>query len=239
MFTLNIDGVKKSFGTKSVLSGASFVFEKGKIYGLIGRNGAGKTTLFNCINSDLSQDEGSITIHSEQGVRPVTTDDIGYVLSEPIVPDFLTAGEFIKFLIEIQPKNDRVFLSPEEYLDQMSITPEDNAKLLKDFSHGMKNKIQMLVNFIIDPPILLLDEPLTSLDIVVADEMKKILRGKSEDHIIIFSTHILELALDLCDEIVILSGGVLEEVPKGGLDDLGFKERIISALRDSGDENDK
>ncbi len=236
MFTLNIDGVKKSYGSKTVLDGASFSFEKGKIYGLIGRNGAGKTTLFNCINSDIKQDSGSITIQVDRDVRPVITDDIGYVLSEPIVPDFLTATEFIKFLIEIQPKSARTFLAPNEYLSQMSISSDDCSKLLKDFSHGMKNKIQMLVNFIIDPPILLLDEPLTSLDIVVADEMKKILRGKSEDHVIILSTHILELAVDLCDEIVILSDGVLEEVPKGDLDDLGFKERIISALR--GDEND-
>ncbi len=234
---LIIDGVKKSFGTKQVLAGSTFTFEAGKIYGMIGRNGAGKTTLFNCINKDLKQDTGSIHIVADGIEREVTTDDIGYVLSEPIVPEFLTAREFIKFLIEIQPKDEKTYLTPDEYLEWMSIIPEDRGKLLKDFSHGMKNKIQMLVNFIIDPPILLLDEPLTSLDVVVADEMKQLLRRKREGHILILSTHILELALDLCDEIVILSDGVLSEVMKGELDDIGFKERIISTLR--GDENDQ
>ena len=60
----------------------------------------------------------------------------------------------------------------DEYFAEMSIAPEDRDKLLKDYSHGMKNKMQMLVNIIAQPNILLLDEPLTSLDVVVAEEMK-------------------------------------------------------------------
>ena len=89
----------------------------------------------------------------------------------------------------------------------MSIAPEDRDKLLKDYSHGMKNKMQMLVNIIAQPNILLLDEPLTSLDVVVAEEMKNLLRSLKDGRITIFSTHILDLALDLCDEIVLLSHG--------------------------------
>ena len=95
----------------------------------------------------------------------------------------------------------------------------------------MKNKMQMLVNFIAEPGILLLDEPLTSFDVVVADEMKKLLRNMKEDHIIIFSTHIMELALDLCDEIVILNDGVLQEIDKADLDNSAFKDKIIAVLR--------
>ena len=118
----------------------------------------------------------------------------------------------------------------------MSIEEEDRDRLLKDYSHGMKNKMQMLVNFLADPPVLLLDEPLTSFDVVVAEEMKQMLKAIKKDHIIIFSTHIMELALDLCDEIVILNHGVLEEVPKEHLNKQEFKDRIIDALR--GGEND-
>ncbi len=118
----------------------------------------------------------------------------------------------------------------------MSIEEEDRDRLLKDYSHGMKNKMQMLVKLIADPPVLLLDEPLTSFDVVVAEEMKQMLKAIKKDHIIIFSTHIMELALDLCDEIVILNHGVLEEVPKEHLNKQEFKDRIIDALR--GGEND-
>ena len=69
----------------------------------------------------------------------------------------------------------------------------------------MKNKMQILINIIAKPKVILLDEPLTSLDIVVQDEMKKLFKTLKKDHIIIFSTHILELAMDLCDSIVILN----------------------------------
>lgn len=96
----------------------------------------------------------------------------------------------------------------------------------------MKNKMQMLVNIIANPNILLLDEPLTSFDVVVAEEMKQMLKEIKKNHIIIFSTHIMELALDLCDEIVILNKGVLEEVDKNNLDNKQFKEKIIASLKE-------
>ena len=121
----------------------------------------------------------------------------------------------------------------DAYFDYMSIAFEDRDKLLKDYSHGMKNKMQMLVNIIAKPNILLLDEPLTSLDVVVAEEMKQILRGLKKDRIIIVSTHIMDLALDLCDEIVLLNHGVLTEVDKTDMDSQEFKEKILAALRDN------
>ena len=96
----------------------------------------------------------------------------------------------------------------------------------------MKNKMQMLINIIAKPPVLLLDEPLTSLDVVVAEEMKGILRSLKADRITIFSTHIMDLALDLCDEIVLLHNGVLEGIDKSNADKEEFKEKIISALKE-------
>ena len=116
---------------------------------------------------------------------------------------------------------------------QTCALPIYRDKLLKDYSHGMKNKMQMLVNIIAKPNILLLDEPLTSLDVVVAEEMKQILRGLKKDRIIIVSTHIMDLALDLCDEIVLLNHGVLTEVDKTDMDSQEFKEKILAALRDN------
>ena len=77
----------------------------------------------------------------------------------------------------------------------------------------------------------MLDEPLTSFDVVVAEEMKNLLRDIKKDHIIIFSTHIMELALDLCDEIVLLNKGVLEYVDKSQKKGEPLKEKIIEALK--------
>ena len=228
---LVIKHLKKSFEKKEVLKDINFEFEKGKIYGLLGRNGAGKTTLFNCLNEDLELDGGEFYINdgSDRNIKP---EDIGYVLSTPNVPEFLTGREFLKFFIEINEKRIKNKKTTDEYFDFVQIEKEDRDKLMKDYSHGMKNKMQMLVNIIASPDILLLDEPLTSLDVVAQEEMKQLFKDIKKDHIIIFSTHIMELALDLCDEIVILNKGVLTEIENDKEDTQSFKNKIIEALKE-------
>ena len=163
--------------------------------------------------------------------RELQAQDVGYVLSTPTVPEFLTAREFLKFFLEINEGKIRSPQPLDVYFDRMNIAPEDRDKLLKDYSHGMKNKMQMLVNLIAEPTLFLLDEPLTSLDVVVAEEMKALLRHQKAGRVTIFSTHLMDLALDLCDEIVLLSHGVLSRVDKANLDEEGFKEKIIAALQ--------
>lgn len=231
-----MEHVSKRYGEKQVLRDVDFAFESGKIYGLLGRNGAGKTTLFNCVNGDIKADSGNFFIIEGDNRRNLKPEDIGYVLSTPTVPEFLTGREFLKFFLDIHEKTIRNPRPLDEYFDGMSIAPEDRDKLLKDYSHGMKNKMQMLISIIAQPNILLLDEPLTSLDVVVAEEMKQLLRSLKTGRITIFSTHIMDLALDLCDEIVLLNHGELEIVDKENLDSQEFKEKIIAALREDSHE---
>ena len=226
---LIVKDLTKKFDQKQVLTNINFTFEQGKIYGLLGRNGAGKTTFFNCLNKDIPFDSGTFLLE-DKDQKEVTLSDIGYVLSTPNVPEFLTGREFLKFFLEINQKEIKDLKSIDEYFDFMHIEVEDRDKLLKDYSYGMKNKMQMLVNIIANPKILLLDEPLTSLDVVVAEEMKQMLKSIKKDHIIIFSTHIMELALSLCDEIVILNHGKLEEIDRNNISDKEMKDKIIGAL---------
>lgn len=227
-----IEHLSKRYEQKEVLKDIDFTFQEGKIYGLLGRNGAGKTTLFNCLNRDIKADGGTFSLEENGVRREVASEDIGYVLSTPTVPEFLTGREFLKFFLDINKSSIQNPKSLDEYFAMMSIAPEDRDKLLKDYSHGMKNKMQMLINIIAQPKILLLDEPLTSLDVVVAEEMKQLLRSLKEGRITIFSTHIMDLALDLCDEIVLLSHGELEVVEKSNLDNQEFREKIIAALKE-------
>ena len=228
---LVIKHLKKSFEKKEVLKDINFEFEKGKIYGLLGRNGAGKTTLFNCLNEDLELDGGEFYINDKVD-RKIKPEDIGYVLSTPNVPEFLTGKEFLTFFLEINKDKIKDEKTIDDYFDLVKISKEDQDKLLKEYSHGMKNKMQMLINFIANPKVLLLDEPLTSLDIVVQEEMKQVLKNMKKDHILIFSTHILELALDLCDEIVILNNKKLELVEKSNLNMKKYKNKIIDCLKE-------
>ena len=228
---LVVKDIKKRYNKNEVLKGLNFKFEEGKIYALLGRNGAGKTTFFNCLNNDVDMDGGEYYFEDDKGNRANIADsDFGYVLSTPVVPDFLTAREFIRFFLEINEDKIKDKKDENYYFELVHIKEEDRDKLLKDFSHGMKNKMQMLVNIVSNSKILLLDEPLTSLDVVVAEEMKELLKSIKHDRILIFSTHIMELAMTLCDEIVLLNHGVLEEIDKKNLSNDELKNKIIKAL---------
>ncbi|WP_127585387.1 ABC transporter ATP-binding protein [Paenibacillus koleovorans] len=229
---LTLNQLTKSFGDKQVLQNADFSFQKGKIYGLLGRNGAGKTTLFNCLSGEMKLDGGQARLEEDGRSRELREEDVGYVYSLPILPEFLTGYEFIKFFMDINRGNLQSTLSIDAYFDTMSMTQEDRHRLIKSYSHGMKNKIQMLLFLITKPPVILLDEPLTSFDVIVALEVKQMLREMKRDHILVFSTHILQLATDLCDELVILNNGRLSSVPADVLSSPGFEQNIIQLLKD-------
>ncbi len=225
---LILKDIIKSYDKKDVIRKASFEFEKGKIYGLLGRNGAGKTTLFDCVYGELPITSGSIMLEVDGDINKPKVDDVGYVLSTPSVPGFLTAREFVKFFIDINKEKIPNLKTIDEYLDIVGIKNEDRDRLIKDYSLGMKNKVQLLMCLIVEPKVILLDEPLSSFDVVIAEEMKKLLINLKAEHIIIFSTHIMELAMELCDEVVILSEGTLTQSPKD-------KEIIIERLKKDAD----
>ena len=233
---LILDNLVKRFDSNTVINGASFEFESGYIYGLLGRNGAGKTTLFNLINEDLLADSGTIMLEDSNGRRPAGDDDIGYVLSTPIVPDFMTGRELIKFFIDINKEKISDLKTVDEYLDMVDISPDSRDKLIRDYSHGMKNKMMLLLTIIANPPIWLLDEPLTSFDVVVAEEMKQLLRSLKSDKMIVFSTHIMELALSLCDKIVLLKNGKLRLLEQGDMTREEFETHIIDVLKEGDPE---
>ncbi|MGO2082465.1 ABC transporter ATP-binding protein [Vagococcus sp.] len=231
---LVIEEVTKSFKEKQVISEASFEFEKGKIYGLLGRNGAGKTTLFNCIAKTSPEDKGKIQFEDD-GIRSdYELTDIGLVQATPVVPDFMTGYEFIKFFIEMNQEQMKNIRTPDEYLAKVGIEKADRHRLLKDYSHGMKNKVQMMATMMIQPPVLLLDEPLTSFDVVAAHEMKELILSMKQNSVVIFSTHILQLAQDLCDEIVLLHNGKLTGIPASQIHDPRFEEEVVELLSAKG-----
>ena len=82
---LKVENLIKSFEEKRVIKGADYSFEKGKIYGLLGRNGAGKTTLFNCISGEMDFDSGKIYMTDEENSESMNYEKIGYVYSTPIL----------------------------------------------------------------------------------------------------------------------------------------------------------
>ena len=227
---LVIENLSKSFDDKEVIKEASYEFEKGTVYALLGRNGAGKTTLFRLITEAIKKDSGEIYIEENGTQTPVSFDDVFMMVAEPDLPKFLTGYEFIRFFIDANRENIKDLKDIDYYLDLIDFDEEDSHRLIQSYSTGMKNKIQMLMFLILKPRIILMDEPLTSLDVVVSLQMKKIIRQIHEDHIMVFSTHILQLAKDICDKIVLLSEKKLSGLDDSYLADPDFEDKLISIL---------
>jgi len=224
---LKLERVTKRFEKKVILDEVSYTFERGKIYGLLGRNGAGKTTLFNCIAHNLGIDSGALIL---DGDAAYDSTEIGYIHTLPQLPVFLTGYEFIKYFMDANKKRLPASQPPEAYLNRIGIAEKDHHLLIRDYSHGMQNKLQMVAALMIQPPVLLLDEPLTSFDLVAAHDIKQLLISIKSETIIIFSTHIMPLARELCDEIVLLHQRTLEQIDAVRFQSPEFEEEIIQLL---------
>ena len=229
---LALKNINKSFDDKQLFNDVTFNFETGKIYGLLGRNGAGKTTLFNCIAQNLSVDSGSIAIIDDAGQENTAYEntEIGFVTTTTHLPDFMTGLEFVHFVMDLNRERLTTPYSARENLTRYGINDSDQNKLLRDYSHGMQNKVQMLVTEVTNTPIYLLDEPLTSFDPVAAYEVKERIRELKSQAIVIFSTHILELAKELCDEIVLLHDQKLEVLGNDKIQSQDFEKEIVTIL---------
>lgn len=229
--TLKIINLSKSYGKKEILDNVSFTFESNKIYGIVGRNGVGKTTFFEVLNKDTPYNDGSIKIDNND-----IDENVSLIPATPNVPPFLTGREFVSFFLELNKDKLKNPKTIDEYFKMIDISPNDQNKIMKNYSTGMKNKIETLLGIISEKEVLLLDEPLTSLDIVVQEEVKKLLKSVKKDRIIIVTTHILDIALDLCDEIIILKDKKFELIDSKDLEKKAYRDSIIKALKDKNND---
>ena len=139
----------------------------------------------------------------------------------------------VQFFVEANQEKIGQTIDIDDYFSQIDFAEDDRDRLIQSYSTGMKNKIQMLMFMILRPQVILMDEPLTSLDVVVQHEMKEWIRRIRGDHIILFSTHILQLAKDLCDKVVLLKNGSLLAVDED-LQDADIENRVIHLLTEEG-----
>lgn len=225
-----IQDLYKSFEGKEVLKGINYTFQKGKSYTILGKNGSGKTTLFNCISQEIDYDSGMIMVDDE---RPIEHHDVGYVYTTPMLPDFMTAYEFLIYFSDLHEERGLSRHRVDEYLDTINFSMEDRHRLIKDYSTGMKNKIQMLAMVLLKPNVLLMDEPLTSLDLLAAIDMKKMLQKVKQDCVMILSTHIVSIAKELSDQILLLKDGKLIELDMDELQKNDFEEQLVEMLKDA------
>ncbi|KKK40603.1 hypothetical protein LCGC14_0500800 [marine sediment metagenome] len=231
---ISITNLKKFFGDVKAVNGLSFKVYPGEVFGLLGPNGAGKTTTIKLLLGLLEPNEGDIRVF---GLNPEQHEveikrRIGYVSEEPLIFKSLTPKELFNFVASIRELNEEDSTKRvKEYLESLDAI-EYYDQLIATLSHGNKQKIQIIAAILHEPDLLILDEPIAGLDAKSVRVFKSILelhvqRGGS----VLFSTHIMEIAQELCDRIGIINKGKMVGI--GTIDELRQQaDKVGASLED-------
>lgn len=219
---IKAENLKKVYGGDFVsVDNLSFHIEKGEIAGFVGQNGAGKTTTIKMLTGILMPTEGRVTIngYDMQGEPLSAKKSIGYIADNPDIFLRLTGLEYVNFIADIYGVSEK---DRKERIGQMAerFGMEDSMnRQMVSYSHGMRQKMMVIAALVHNPPVWILDEPMTGLDPNAAYELKKMMREHAEaGNCVFFSTHVLEVAEKLCDKIIMIKKG--QDIYQGTLEAL-------------------
>ena len=253
--TLVLDRISKRFGDFTAVSELSLQVRPGRVFGLIGPNGAGKTTTIRMIVNITIPDSGRIELFG----RPMDTvlqNRIGYLPEERGLYRKMKVGEQLRFFAELKDMrgkeaDERI----DSWLRKLQLS-DWKDKLAKDLSKGMQQKVQFITAVIHDPDLVILDEPFSGLDPVNVELMKQtILEKKAAGKTIILSTHQMEIAEKLCDDVCMINkakkvlDGRLREIRRSfarnavalqfeGGDGLLNDTSLVANVRQNGDDTE-
>ena len=234
--TVLVNQVTKSFGEFTAVNQLSLEVRPGRIYGLLGPNGAGKTTTIRMIVNITAPDSGEIKIFGKQ-ITPELQDRIGYLPEERGLYKKMKVGEQLKFFAELKNvKGKDAEQRIDRWLAKLKLS-EWKLKKSMELSKGMQQKIQFITAVLHEPDLLILDEPFSGLDPVNVELLKDVvLELKSAGKTIIFSTHQMEVAERICDDICLINRS--RKVLEGSIREVkrGFGRNSV-ALRFEGDES--
>ena len=220
-YAVTLESVSKRFGDVWAVRDLSLRIGYGRVYGLLGPNGSGKSTTMKMILGLVKPDSGKILVDGiDVSKDPVEVRKIvGYVPETSRLYDYLTGIEYLDFIGEaygMSPEERKRRI--EEFLEAFELKGREN-ELISGYSKGMKQKIALIAALIHKPRILILDEPLSGLDPRSARIVKDLIHELAEEGVTtIFSTHILEIADAVCDELAIMYEG--RKIAEGKPDEL-------------------
>ncbi|MBR0415326.1 MAG: ABC transporter ATP-binding protein [Clostridia bacterium] len=209
---IEVQNYTKQFGENTIVKDISFTAKDGAITGFIGHNGAGKSTTIKAMTGVIKPTAGTILINGiDIGKEPQKAKfQFGYVADTPDHFLRLSGLEYLNFIADVYdtPVDGRAQFI-ETYAKRFGIFDSLNQQILA-YSHGMRQKIMIMGALIHNPSVWILDEPLTGLDPQSAYELKLMMREHADKgNTVFFSTHVLEVAEKLCDEILIIKSGEL------------------------------
>jgi ABC-2 type transport system ATP-binding protein len=199
--TVKLDRVSKSFGEFTAVKELSLDVRAGRVFGLLGPNGAGKTTTIRMIVNITAPDSGSISLFGRK-IDPELQDRIGYLPEERGLYRRMRIVDQLRFFAELKNVRGKQRESKiDEWLARVKLSEWKNKRSM-ELSKGMQQKIQFITSVIHDPDLLILDEPFSGLDPINTELLKEIVLDlKRAGKTIIFSTHQMEVAERICDDI--------------------------------------
>ena len=221
MNAFEVTNLTKTFENVTAVDNASFIVPEKSVFGLIGRNGAGKTTSLRMMMNIYQPDSGEI-IFRGQKVGQDFKDSTGYLPEERGLYKKMKVLETLLFLSELKGKKGKdITKKAEEYLKRFDLSDRKNSKI-EDLSKGNQQKVQFIATILHDPEFLIFDEPFSGLDPINTDLLKQIiLEMKEEGKVIIFSTHLMDFAEKMCDNIAMIDHGKI--ILDGKLDEIKKK----------------
>jgi ABC-2 type transport system ATP-binding protein len=203
--TVKLENITKSFGDFVAVSRLTLSVRAGRIYGLLGRNGAGKTTTIRMIVNITAPDSGRIELFGQQ-ITPELQDHIGYLPEERGLYKKMKIGDQLRFFAELKNVNGKAVEERiDKWLARLKLTEWKNKKAM-ELSKGMQQKVQFITAILHEPDLLILDEPFSGLDPVNVELLKDIVLDlKAAGRTIIFSTHQMEIAEKICDDICLIN----------------------------------
>jgi len=211
---IEITGVSKSYnkGMIKAVDGVCLTVEDGEIFGFLGPNGAGKTTLIKMITGILNADEGIIRINGRDIKKePLEAKkQFGFVPDDPNIFSRLAGIEYLNFIADIYKVSPEIRAERmQELLKRFEMTSAA-GDLIQSYSHGMKQKIVVIGALLHNPPVWILDEPMTGLDPRSSYDLKEMMREHADaGKTVFFSTHVLDVAEKICDRMAIINKGKL------------------------------
>jgi len=218
---LRIEHLTKTFGDKKAVDDLSVHISRGEIYGFIGHNGAGKTTTLKSVVGILKPDEGEIIIDGlSLKDNPIECKKrIAYIPDNPDIYNFMTGIQYLNFVSDIFGLSDSERKEKiGKYADIFELKT-DLGESVNSYSHGMKQKLAIISALIHSPKLVIMDEPFVGLDPKASHILKEIMREICNGGgAIFFSTHVLEVAEKLCDNVAIIKEGKL--IRSGTMEDV-------------------
>ena len=230
---IEIQNLVKRYGSKVAVDHLSLEVPSGELFCFLGPNGAGKTTTIKCMTGLLRPTEGSIRLKGiDVASDPMAARKItGYIPDMPFLYERLTCIEFFEFIGNLYGIPQNVIRDELDPSFSLFGLIEHRNSLVKDLSHGLRQRLIYAATFLHKPEVLFVDEPLIGLDPFTIRLIKDLLREKVRNGMTIFmTTHILALAESVADRIGIISNGRLVAV--GTMDDLRSHARMEGTLED-------